>query len=109
MSPTATLVDRYFAADGRRDADAIVDLFTTDAVVIDEGQTRHGTAEIRDWQDHAASEYQYTTTVLERVSDGDAAYSVTARLEGNFPGGTADLRFDFVLTDGLISALTIAP
>lgn len=109
MSPTATLVDRYFSADGRRDADAIVDLFTADAVVIDEGRTRRGTAEIRDWQDHAASEYQYTTTVLNRVADGDTACAVTVRLEGNFPGGTADLKFDFRLADGLISALTIAP
>ena len=109
MTPTATLVDRYFAADSRRDADAIVELFTDDAVVIDEGKTRRGTAEIRDWQDHAASEYQYTTTVLDRVPDGDTACAVTVRLDGNFPGGTADLTFDFLLADGLISALTITP
>lgn len=102
-------VDRYFAADGRRDADAIVDLFTADAVVVDEGRTRRGTAEIREWQDHAASEYEYTTTVLDRVPDGEFACAVTVRLEGNFPGGTADLTFDFLLADGLISALTIAP
>ncbi len=109
MTPTATLVDRYFAADSRRDTDAIVGLFTPDAVVIDEGVTRRGTAEIRDWQNHAASEYQYTTTVLDRVPDGDAACAVTVRLEGNFPGGTADLTFDFLLSAGLISSLTIAP
>lgn len=109
MTPTATLVDRYFAANSRSDADAIVSLFTPDAVVIDEGRTRRGTAEIRDWQDHTASGYQYTTTVIDRVSDSDSTCAVTVRLDGNFPGGTADLTFDFVLADGLISALTIAP
>ncbi len=109
MTPTSTLVDRYFAADRRRDADAVVGLFTANAVVIDEGRARRGTAEIRDWQDHAASDYKYTTTVLDRVFGSDSTCAVTVRLDGNFPGGTADLTFDFVLADGLISALTIAP
>jgi len=109
MTPAATPIDRYFAAASTRDSDAIVNLFTADAFVVDEGKTRRGTAEIRDWQDHAASEYEYTTTVLDRVPDGDSACAVTVRLEGNFPGGTADLRFDFLLADGLISGLTIAP
>lgn len=109
MTPTATPVDRYFAAAGHRDAGAVVDLFTADAVVIDESRTWRGTAEIRDWREHATSEYEYTTTVLERVPHGDLACSVTVRLEGNFPGGTADLTFDFLLANDLISALTIAP
>jgi uncharacterized protein (TIGR02246 family) len=109
MTQTGNLVDRYFEAASTHDADAIVNLFTADAVVIDEGRTRRGTAEIRDWQNHAASEYEYTTTVLDRVRAGDAACVVTVRLEGNFPGGTADLRFDFLLSQGLISGLTIAP
>jgi hypothetical protein len=109
MTSTATLVDRYFEADSRSDGDAVVDLFTADAVVVDEGRTRRGTTEIRDWRDHAASEYQYTTAVIKRVPDGDNRCTVTVRLEGNFPGGIADLNFDFLLADGLISALTIAP
>jgi hypothetical protein len=77
--------------------------------VVDEGRTRHGTAEIRDWQDHAVSEYEYTTTVLERASKGDARCAATVRLEGNFPGGVADLHFDFAFAGDRISALTIAP
>jgi len=109
MTPTAQLVDSYFEAAGTHDADAVVQLFTTDAFVVDEGRTRRGTAEIRDWQNYTASEYQYTTTVLDRVPSGDTACAVTVRLEGNFPGGTADLTFDFLLADGLISGLTIGP
>ena len=34
---------------------------------------------------------------------------VTGRLDGDFPGGTAVLKFDFTLADGLISRLQIAP
>lgn len=109
MPTAAQLVDQYFEAASTHDAEAIVNLFTADAFVVDEGKTRRGSAEIRDWQDHSASEYDYTTTVLARLPTGDSACSVTVRLAGNFPGGTADLNFAFELADGLISGLTIAP
>ncbi len=105
MTTSAKLIDRSFEAASTHDANAIVDLFTADAFVVDEGKARHGPAEIRDWQSGTASEYEYTTTVLDRVPDGDVACAATVRLEGNFPGGTADLLF----ADGLISGLTIAP
>jgi len=36
-------------------------------------------------------------------------YLVTGRLDGDFPGGTAVVRFDFTLANGLISRLQIAP
>lgn len=51
-------------ADARRDIDAIVALFSEEAVVVDEGQTYHGSAEIRGWQEGAASRYQYTTELF---------------------------------------------
>jgi ketosteroid isomerase-like protein len=35
--------------DARRDIDAIVALFSEEAVVVDEGQTYSGLAEIRGW------------------------------------------------------------
>jgi ketosteroid isomerase-like protein len=53
--PEASVITRYFEADARRDIEAIVALFTDEAVVVDEGQTYHGTAEIRGWQKGAAS------------------------------------------------------
>jgi hypothetical protein len=40
---------------------------------------------------------------------GPDRYVVTARLRGNFPGGIADLKWDFTIADGLISELLIAP
>ena len=59
MSPAAItpadLIRRYFELDAGRDINAIVALFTDDASVIDEGDTHHGTAEIRAWQLGAAA------------------------------------------------------
>ena len=39
-------------------------LFAADAIVIDEGQTRRGTAEIRAWRENVASVYRYTTELV---------------------------------------------
>ncbi len=107
--PEAPVINRYFEADARRDIDAIVALFTGEAVVVDEGQTYHGTAEIRGWQEGAASKYQYTTEVISTRRTGEDSYLVTGRLTGNFPGGTAELKWRFIVHGDLISRLEIAP
>jgi uncharacterized protein (TIGR02246 family) len=103
------VIARYFEADARRDIDAVVTLFTDDAVVVDESETRRGLSEIRAWQEGPASQYQYTTEVLDTESVGDDGYVVTGRLEGNFPGGTADLQWRFTVAGDRISHLHIAP
>ena len=105
--PEAPVITRYFEADARRDIDAIVALFTGGAIVVDEGQTYHGTAEIRGWQEGAASKYQYTTEVFGTQRTGQESYLVTGRLTGNFPGGTAELHWRFTLQGDLISRLEI--
>src|ERR1700730_18936326 len=55
VSRAPNAVKRYFEADAERDIDAIVELFAGDATVIDEGQTRRGPDEIREWQAGPAS------------------------------------------------------
>lgn len=87
--------------------------FAPDAVVTDEGRTRRGHDEIGPWLRDAGTEFTYTTNVVgaERVdddSDGERWVAVL-HLEGDFPGGVADLRYRFVLADGLVSELHIAP
>jgi ketosteroid isomerase-like protein len=103
----APVITRYFEADARRDIDAIVALFTDEAVVVDEGQTYHGSAQIRGWQEGAASRYQYTTNVFGTQRTGKESYLVTGRLTGNFPGGTAELQWRFTVQGDLISRLEI--
>ncbi|SRR6266702_8258307 len=108
MSTSETsVITRYFEADARRDIDAIVALFTGEAVIVDEGQTYHGTVEIRGWREGAASRYQYTTEVFGTQRTGQESYLVTGRLTGNFPGGTAELHWRFTLQGDLISRLEI--
>ena len=102
-------VSRYFEHDARRDIDAIVALFADDATVTDEGETRHGIAEIRTWQLGPASTYTYRTELHDTEQLGPDRYLATGRLTGNFPGGTADLTWDFTITADKISRLVIAP
>ena len=106
---TPEVVDRYFSLEAERDTEAIVGLFTEDATVVDEGEARHGRAEIRDWRTGAASKYTYTIEVLGIEALAEDRYLVTGRLDGDFPGGTTVVKFDFTLVDRLISHLQIAP
>ena len=86
-----------------------VDLFSADATVLDEGQTYRGTTEIRSWRAGPAVKYSYTTEVFGAEPAGADRYVVSGRLTGDFPGGTADLRFDFTIAGDLIGRLVIAP
>ena len=103
------VISRYFEHDNDRDIDSIVSLFTKDATVIDEGEERHATAEIRAWQTGAASKYTYTTELTGTEALGPDRYLVSGRLTGNFPGGIADLKWDFTIEGQHITRLTIAP
>src|SRR3954454_25294741 len=103
------MISRYFERDADRDIDSIVSLFAEDGTVTDEGEERHGTAEIRAWQTGAASKYTYTTEITGSEALGPNRYLVTGCLTGNFPGGTADLNWDFTIAGQHITRLTIAP
>jgi uncharacterized protein (TIGR02246 family) len=106
---TPGVVTRYFTAQAARDFDTLVTLFADDAVVIDEGQTRRGTQEIRAWRENVASAYEYTTELLDVAIAGEGKYVARVHLEGNFPGGTVDLRYRFTLDGDSIRRLEIAP
>ncbi len=77
------MIVRYFERDADRDIDSIVNLFADDATVIDEGEERRGTDEIRAWQTGAASKYTYTTEGTNADALGPDRYVVTGRLTGN--------------------------
>jgi FAD/FMN-containing dehydrogenase len=108
MPPRTDLIDRYFEATRTHDVDALVGLFSSAGVVVDDSKTHRGSLEIRDWRESSTSQYEYTTTLIERQPSGDSGAIVTARLVGNFPGGTVDLQFDFHVAAELITQLTIS-
>ncbi|MFD3399816.1 nuclear transport factor 2 family protein [Kribbella sp. NPDC058693] len=101
------LITTYLTAHQTRDLDTAIAQYTTDAVVTDDGRDYHGPAEIRTWLARAATEYTYTSKVTAAYRGDQDHFDVLHRLEGNFPGGVADLHFRFTLRDGLIARLII--
>ena len=104
-----TVVTGYQAAHDRRDTESALASFAEAAVVEDDGHRYEGLDRIRHWLESASAQFQYTRTLLGATDDGDGAWLVTSRLDGNFTGGTADLRSRFVVRDDLIVELVIAP
>ena len=108
-----TVISDYLEVSDRGDLDALVALFTEDAVVHDEDREWRGQAGIRQWREKVANAYEYTVDVrgaAKRGSvDGVQRHDVHTHLEGNFPGGTVDLTFRFGLRDDRIATLQIVP
>jgi ketosteroid isomerase-like protein len=98
-------VATYLWAADQRDPEGLAACFTADATVLDEGVTYTGRDEIRSWREKTIGQWEYTTTVLGSESVSPQEFRVTVRLDGNFPGGTAEITQRFTLADGLISAL----
>jgi hypothetical protein len=100
-------ITAYFAAD-KLDGDAVARCFTSGAVVKDEGRTYTGAAAIRQWKMETAAKYTDTCEPL-CAEQQDGTTVVTCHLDGDFPGGQADLRFFFRLERGKIANLEIIP
>jgi hypothetical protein len=75
-------------------------------VLVDGGQEYRGHEAARSWSAGASKKFDITATDLSTDETGDAVVA-TARLEGDFPGSPVLRRYQFILRDGLISALTI--
>lgn len=99
----------YLPAHQARDLDAAMAHYTADAAVTDEGRTYRSADQIRAWLATSATEYTYTVKLTGALRIDDDHYDARHHLEGNFPGGVADLHFRFTLRDGLIARLVIEP
>ncbi|MFV9633724.1 nuclear transport factor 2 family protein [Mycobacterium neumannii] len=92
-----------------RDVTTALTAFTVDATATDEGHTYRGHGEIADWVRNAASGYTYSTELVSATRSGDGHFDVLQHLEGDFPGGVADLHFRFTLDGEFITRLVIEP
>lgn len=101
-------VRTFMTALDAREVDRALATLTPDAVVTDEGHDYKGHDDIGAWIATAASEYTYTTEFTGATST-DAGVEIGQHLEGDFPGGVADLRYRFTLDGALISRLVIEP
>jgi ketosteroid isomerase-like protein len=102
-------ITSYLTAHQARELDTAIGCYTADATVVDEGNTYRGPDEIRGWLERSASEYTYTIELTGAQRIDDDHYVAIHHLEGDFPGGVVDLRFQFTLREGRIAALTIEP
>ena len=99
-------IDAYFSADKTGNAQALSELFTQDATVVDEGNTYQGRDAIRQWMANASTQYTYTVEPFDIAEEGQRTI-VTSHLVGNFPGSPVDLRYFFVLRGDKIAELEI--
>lgn len=99
----------YIAAHDVRDVARALSVFAPDAQITDEGHTYRGTAEMSDWLAGSATEWTYTSETISATRVDADHYDVVRHLEGNFPGGTADLHLRFSLRGDVITSLVIEP
>jgi hypothetical protein len=103
----APIVTAYLAAADSGDIPALADCFTADGYVIDEGHTYTGRDAIIGWREALVGQWIYTSRVTGTSLIGPDEFRVSVRVEGNFPGGVADLAFQVALRGERISALVI--
>ena len=103
------VIARYQDAHDRDDTQVALTAFAPDARVVDDGREFNGSDEIRHWLATAASEFTFTRSLVSAEPVDPERWLVVNHLEGDFPGGVVDLRYQFVVTDGLIAELVIAP
>lgn len=99
-------IEAYFANESATDLATLSTVFAHDAVVKDEGETIVGLDAIATWRKAARTKYQYTVEPLDSQEDGQQSV-VRVRLEGNFPGSPAVVKFNFRVHDGKVTALEI--
>lgn len=98
-------IAKYFEAD-KQDGLSVARCFTEAAVVVDEGQSYLGHAEITAWKNAASAEFSYAVELLTFEENGKNCI-VTGRVTGNFPGSPTELKYIFILESGKIASLEI--
>ncbi|MBL27285.1 MAG: ketosteroid isomerase [Rhodospirillaceae bacterium] len=100
------VISAYFEADRRNDADALVALFSADAVVEDERACHQGVHEIRKWWVSAKEQTHHVNEPIETTA-ADDRIRVRAKVSGDFPNSPVVLEFFFTIKSNKIVALEI--
>jgi ketosteroid isomerase-like protein len=105
-STLPSILQTYFDAQNAHDADLLVDCFTPDAKVRDEGEDIVGHAAIRAWKKKVSDKYHITITPLRHWQENGHDL-VSANVEGTFPGSPIEFTYRFTLKNDLIAALMV--
>lgn len=100
------IVKAYFDAERANDPDALVQVFSADAVVEDEEARHEGVGAIRAWWVAAKEKFHHVAEPIEATATGDKV-SVRATVTGQFPNSPVTLEFSFTIKDDKIVALRI--
>ena len=100
-------LESYFEAVNREDVEAMLGPFAANAVVTDEGRTRSGVPELREWIDEVTGKYHPRFEVEEVVTEGAEAAIVIGLVSGTFPGSPVRLHDTFRLRGQTITHLEI--
>lgn len=101
-----TTIQAFVRAHEARDADASLALLTPHAVITDIGEPFSGDQALRHFITEAGTEFTYTDVITGARRDGDV-WVVRHHLEGDFPGGSADLDYRFALDGDRIARVDI--
>ena len=107
LSDLPTVIASYLDAHRNHETMLALNAFADNAVVEDDDRTYQGRSAIDAWLNRSSSEYTYTITPIAVHQIDDSHFVVVNHLEGNFPGGQVDLRYQFTLGGGRITHLTI--
>jgi ketosteroid isomerase-like protein len=101
-------IRHYLEAHAARDVDTAIQAFSPQAVVVDQGRTFLGSDQVREFLRNAGAEFDYTTELVDAQRVDDDHWVATNHLEGNFPGGVADLTYRFTTDGDRITELMIS-
>lgn len=97
----------YYEAKNRQDIDTMITAFASDAVVLDEGEERQGTAAIHEWMANTTKKLAVMSEITG-AEHRDGREIVTAIVSGDFPSSPVTLQYAFTLQGDRIVRLEIA-
>src|ERR1700741_2439621 len=92
------------AAQDKYDSREFAEVFSDDAMVLDEGKTYRGKTEIRQWNEMTNAKYKTKYEPLEVTTEKNKII-LTARISGTFDGSPAIIKYIFETKANKINSL----
>jgi hypothetical protein len=100
------VIDKYIQACNRHDVRSMLDCFSEDAIVRDEGEELPGKKAIEGWATKTIEKYKFHFNPLSMKDEG-AETVVVVEVSGTFDGSPVILNFHFAIEKGQIVSLAV--